>query len=289
MPQSSFELIVSRFLKICFIVTAVILSQCKQDKVTGKIPNDSILGLWKIVSVDNAEMDPAMNELQKFNFNRFLQLNSDHSYTSNITGQYDFGQFDDKERTKGSIVFRSHSGDVYSRRFLYSNDGKGVLYDEITLPGGNKKVEVINNCIVRKYQYSDVKMDPFSTLNNLWRLPAKETENDSLLALRIANHIDFWKSYLHTADEMEWSTLDMTNVETCFNFSSYGIQLMKAEKWLPAFRSIFFSRKEAERAYDLVTDAIYKSQFVKDENAYRQGIGLFSQIQYYLLHPKEAK
>ncbi|MBP9135143.1 MAG: hypothetical protein KBF75_14045, partial [Saprospiraceae bacterium] len=115
-----------------------------------------------------------------------------------------------------------------------------------------------------------------------WRLPAESSENDSLLTKRLINHIDFWIAYLNTADKLELSSFDYSNLNTCFRFSNFGIEVLKYEKWENSFKSLFFTREEAERAFKILSKALYKSTFEKNENAYKQGISLFNQLRYHL-------
>lgn len=266
------------------LIVIFIFSSCTKPYVTQSAADSSMIGLWTIVGSPDST-DPAQKEISKFMYNRFLHLGSDQKYTSNLTGQFDYGTYKRDSTRKGLLLFLSYNGSVYSYRLkLDVSNGKGIVYDSITLPGNlHSRVGISFNCSVINYKYNGLDDDPFSIQNNLWRIPAKSSENDSLLKVRISNHIDFWVTYLKTADQLEWTQLDMRNVTTPFHFYPTGITLTKVEKWPPGFLSLFYHKKEAERAFDLTTDAIYKVDFVKNENAYLQGIHLFKEIQNALL------
>ena len=60
------------------------------------------------------------------------------------------------------------------------------------------------------------------------------------------------------------------------------------KNWESTFQTLFYTKKEAERAYKLTSEAIYKSKYVKHENAYIQGINLFKQIRFNLLNTNKG-
>lgn len=264
----------------------LILSACDKTKVSVSIPDKNYSGTWIVSSVISpAENDPALVSMNKFYKGRWIQYNKNKTYTTNINGQYDHGTYEVTNGQHDSVLMKSFRGDKYYIASNYDNEGVGTIKHTISVPEmtGTQSYEI--KCNVRFYKYRDSGMDPYDIINNKWRLPAEKSESDSLLTERLVNHIDFWLAYLNTADKLEVSRFDYSNLNTCFTFAAYGVQVQNYKKWENSFKSLFYSREEAERAFKLLSKAVYKSEFIKNDNAYLQGRNLFTQIKYHLTHP----
>lgn len=273
-------------LYFCLLLSGTIA--CKQEPLRIWVPTENIKGLWLVTGVDSADFDPALLQLENSHINRFLYLQDDGSFTSDMSGQYDFGTYDLSNTSKSVLSLKSHTGSEYQYTFIYNvQEGMGYILDEISLPGFNNNKSVRIKCTVRGYAYPRKSDDPYMQENNKWRIPAAQPENDSLLVKRISNHIDFWLAFLASTDAQDQSTVNFKNFNTCFQFSSYGILLEDVKDWPPQFRSLFYNLQNAERAYTLIEDAIYKSKVPDNENAYQFGMEIFKKIQYYLAHPEE--
>lgn len=272
-----------RFALIFFSLSISSFISCKKAYVKELAPDGQLTGLWTVFGSPDST-DPARLEISKFMLNKFLNLQQDSTFTSNITGQFDFGTYKAISST-GIVKFKSHNGSVYNYRLrLGDHPGRGVIYDSITLPGNLHSREAIEyQCSVHKYEYGNLEDNPFSVKNNQWRIPAKSSESDSLLKVRMANHIDYWIAFLKTADALELKELDMRNISTPFHFYATGLTISKVEKWPASFLSLFYHKKEAQRAYDMTVDAIYSIQYEKNEDAYLQGIDLFTKIKQALI------
>lgn len=256
---------------------------CDKTKVTVDIPEKNYEGVWIVRSVTGkVKDDPALVSMDKFYKGRWIKYNNDSSYTTNINGQYDYGKYKVKVDDPKVVFLNSFRGDTYNINAVYDNAGRGTINHRISIPEmtGTQEYEIL--CTVKDFNYGDPAYDTYSAENNYWRLPAESSENDSLLTKRLINHIDFWIAYLNTADKLELSSFEYSNLNTCFIFSNYGVQALKYEKWENSFKSLFYTREEAERAFKLLSKAFYKCTFEKNENAYTQGINLFTQIKYQL-------
>lgn len=264
----------------------IFLSACDKSKVSISIPEENYRGTWLVSSVKSPQSnDPALVSMNKFYKGRWLQYYKDSTYTTNINGQYDHGKYEVASGQQDSVLLKSFRGDTYYIVSNYDTKGSGTIIHTISVPEmtGTQTYEI--RCDVRAYKYRDPLMDPYNVVNNKWRLPAEHSESDSLLTDRLVNHIDFWLAYLNTADKLNVSRFDYSNLNTCFTFAAYGIQVQNFKKWENSFKSLFYSKEEAERAYKLLSKAVYKSKFIKNENAYLQGRDLFNQLKYHLTHP----
>ncbi len=275
----------SNLMKIQYLPFLLILVfySCDKSKVSVAIPNKNYQGVWLVRSVSGAvKDDPALVSMNKFYKGRWIKYDKDSSFTTNINGQYDYGKYSVKANDPHIVILNSFRGDSYNINSAYDNAGKGTINHTISIPEmtGTQEYQIL--CTVKVFNYGDPKYDTYSAENNYWRLPAESSENDSLLCKRLINHIDFWIAYLNTADKLELSSFEYSNLNTCFIFSNYGVQALKYEKWENSFKSLFYTREEAERAFKLLSKAFYKCTFEKNENAYIQGINLFSQIKYQL-------
>lgn len=273
-------------MKAIYLLSLILLlSSCDKSKISLEIPKKNFEGLWIVNSVIGpVENDAALPAMEKFNKGRWIKFEKDSTYTTNIKGQYDYGKYIIIPQSDDSVVFKSFRGDSYPVCVRYNMNGSGKILNRISVPEMTGTYDYFYNCSVRDYHYRDIKYDTYSTLNNQWRLPAENSENDSLLIARVVNHIDFWIAYLNTANKLEASSFDYNNLNTCFIFSSYGIQLTSFKKWESSFKTLFYSREEGERAYKLIANAIFKCEYVKNDNAYEQGIDLFSKLRWELLN-----
>lgn len=268
-------------------ISIILFSSCDDSKISVEIPENNFEGLWLVTSVVGPRKnDPALPHMDKFNKGRWIQFENDSSYTTNIKGQYDFGKYRPLGDGKDSVEFMSFRGDVYHIAAKYNPNGSGVILNRINVPEMTDTYDYYFNCTVRNFKYRNSAYNTYAVENNYWRLPAESSENDSLIARRMANHIDFWLAYLNMADKMNVRSFDYSNINTCFLFSPYGVSLLNFRKWESTFQTLFYTKEEAERAYKLTSKAIYKSEFRKNENAYLQGIDLFRQIRYHLLNPE---
>lgn len=274
--------------KFAFLLFIVLIQACQIPYVNVAIPSDDIKGLWIVTGVDSADVDPARKEMENFYLNRFLYLQEDGTFTSDMSGQYDHGKYDLKDSRQSKIHLKSFQGNAYQYIFTYSpQDGTGYIMQEISVPGTLVKKTIPIKCMVRNYKYAKVGNDPFIAANNTWRIPARQKENDSLLLIRLNNHIEFWKAYLASADAQEISSINFKNFTTCFEFYPNGISLNDVKDWPPQFRTIFYDAHDADRAYSLIRDAIIKVKPASEANAYKLGVEIFTTMQYYLDHPDE--
>lgn len=274
--------------KLIYILLFISLSlvSCNNSDFSVEIPKNNFQGLWLITSVEGPfKKDAALPAMIKFNTGRWIQFNTDSTYTTNIKGQYDYGTYSPFKDGKDSVLLRSFRGDIYHLSAKYDGNGNGKILHRITIPDMSAMYDYKFDSRVRQFDFDEEKIDPYSKENNLWRMPAERSENDSLLAIRMINHIDFWIAYLNLANKMETKTLNLNNINTCFEFSNYGIIMNRFNDWESTFKTLFYNRAEAERAYNLTTQAIYRCKYEKDENAYSQGIKLFKQIRLQLQFP----
>ena len=272
-----------KFIYLSLVI--LVFTSCDKSKISLEIPKSNFEGLWIVSSVIGpVKDDAALPAMQKFNKGRWIQFEKDSSYTTNIKGQYDFGKYQIHEGSEDSVTFKSFRGDTYGLNATYNKNGSGKILNRISVPEMTGTYDYKFNCTVRKYHFRDTRYDTYSIENNYWRLPAENSESDSLIIKRLVNHIDFWIAYLNVADKLELSSFDYSNINTCFIFSSYGIQVLKFKKWESSFKTLFYSREEGEKAYKLLASAFYKCEFVKNENAYVQGIDLFTKIKWQLLN-----
>lgn len=271
-----------------FFLTSVLWIGCDPTEFSVEIPEKNFRGLWMVTSVDGpVKNDAALPAMKKFNTGRWIQFNRDSTYTANIKGQFDYGHFAPLLDGKDSVELKSFRGDTYHMAAQYNGKGIGKILHRINVPTMTDTYDYIFNCSVREYDYDSPEYDPYSLVNNRWRLPAETSENDSLLVVRMVNHIDFWIAFLNTANRLELKSFNYANMNTCFEFSNFGIIMNRFNNWESTFKTLFYNRAEAERAYELTTQAIYRSKYEKNDNAYLQGINLFKKIKYQLLHPSE--
>lgn len=272
----------SLFVLLCF-------SGCDNSRFGVDIPKNNFEGLWLVSSVTGPKKDDAaLPALIKFNIGRWIQFYDDSTYTTNIKGQYDYGKYSPLANGEDSVEMKSFRGDSYHIAAVYNHNGIGKILHRITVPDMTGTFDYYFSCNVRKYSFHDMEFDPYTTQNNEWRLPAEQSENDSLLVKRMVNHIDFWIAYLNMADKLDIKSFNYSNINTCFKFSPYGVILENFKNWESTFQTLFFTKQEAERAFKLTANAIYKSNYVKNENAYLQGINLFKQIRFNLLNPAKG-
>lgn len=271
------------------VFITISLCSCDNSKFNVDIPTKNFDGLWLVSSVTGPKKnDAALPAMIKFNTGRWIQFNDDSTYTTNIKGQFDYGKFSPLGNGKDFVEMRSFRGDIYHISARYHPNGTGEILHRITIPDLSGTFDYYFYCNVRKYSFRHDTFNPYSLPNNQWRLPAEHSENDSLLVKRMVNHIDFWIAYLNMADKLELKSFNYSNVNTCFKFSPYGIIMENFKNWESTFQTLFYTKKEAERAYKLTSEAIYKSKYVKHENAYIQGINLFKQIQFNLLNTNKG-
>jgi hypothetical protein len=92
--------------------------------------------------------------------------------------------------------------------------------------------------------------DPFSLVNNQWRIKATHKETDIELLNRISNHTDAIEAFIKRAAKEKWNVADLRYFSSPFRFYEDGILLKALPKLPKGWNAVFYDSLDADRAYD---------------------------------------
>jgi len=168
-------------IQLCFFLVFLFIS-CQEKK-------DPLVKAW--IYNDSQDQKEQLANIQQYGGTmeygltaaNFIDLQPDGSYTSYISF------FD-----QGKWFFKN-------KNLILVNRQKQIL--ELAVQKLDDKEMVCTNKMKRKVyrftgmpnQFTSASQNPFSAINNRWRIKAKHKESDAELRARLKNHFSFWEKY----------------------------------------------------------------------------------------------
>lgn len=201
----------------------------------------------------------------------FLDLQPTGKFTSYFSA-FDYGEW----KFEDSIL-------------ILTNHNKGRLL--LHVKELNDKMICINKSNQKVYPFdgfnnvfSSEADNPFSIMNNRWRVKAGHKETDAELVARLKNHFRWWEKYFKWALNNEMKSLDIRSTASVLDMYANGFELQYFDTQLPAWQNLFYDSADCWRAYEMVYYLMYKKDinWPKTENGFESFVSAFRQLQQWM-------
>lgn len=198
-----------------------------------------------------------------------------------------------------SFIYLKADG-KYTRDFGYFEYGRWQQQDSLlTLTGTQNRI----NCIIKEHdrkelqlsinggatiafeklpgKFDDEALNPFSVVNNQWRIPANKKETDQQLKARLKNHCRFYEIYFKWALDNKLQTLDVRNTPSLIKIYGNGFELKPFTQLPEVWISYFYDEEDCRKANDIMED-IFKQKDIawgNTDNRYKMFLSAFQQLQ----------
>ncbi|HVS97697.1 MAG TPA: hypothetical protein VHE54_14485 [Puia sp.] len=201
----------------------------------------------------------------------FLELRSDGSYTRDF-GRYEFGSWKRKDM-RLFLTDQQHKTYVYAIRSLTPED--------LQLTVAKDRIGYFSGFPLPADRPAE---DPFSPVNNQWRVPATHKESDAEIRQRLLNHCRFWDVYFSWALNKKLDAVDVRSTPTAIRIYGNGFGLIPVEELSPRWKGLFFDEEDCRKANDLIKD-IFEHKTIAwahTDSKYKLFIGAFQQLEQIL-------
>ena len=123
--------------------------------------------------------------------------------------------------------------------------------------------------------------NPFSVVNNAWRIKAKKKESDSEIKYRLLNHFKFWEVYFTWALNNQIESIDVRSMPTPIKIYGNGFTLKPFETLPDAWKSYFFDEEDCRKANEKINFLFQHENiaWAHTDNKYKMFISAFQQMQ----------
>jgi hypothetical protein len=201
----------------------------------------------------------------------FLELRPDGSYTR------DFGTFD-----YGTWLKKEH------QLILTSHDHLTTSYP-LTLTSSNEMQLTLSGNYLASFESQTIpsmkqNQDPFSLVNNRWRIPATHKESDAEIRTRLYNHCQFWETYFRWALDKGLNTVDVRSTPTPIKIYGNGFTLKAAEDLPAEWVNCFYDADDCRKASDIIKDIFQHKTiaWAQTDNKFKMFLSAFQQLRNYL-------
>jgi hypothetical protein len=201
----------------------------------------------------------------------FLELRPDGSYSRDF-GTFDYGTWLKKDR---QLILTSHDHQTKSYPLTLTSSSEMQL----TLTGS-----YVANFESRTIPSMEQKQDPFSVLNNHWRIPASHKESDAEIKSRLYNHCQFWEAYFRWALDKGLNYVDVRSTPTPIKIYGNGFTLKPAEDLPAEWVSFFYDANDCQKANDILK-GIFQHKTIgwaNTDNKYKMFLSAFHQLLNFL-------
>lgn len=218
---------------------------------------------------DGTGNPPGMNE--PLTPASFIELRPDGSYTRDF-GRFDYGNW---LRKGNQLILTSH-------------DHKTTTYP-LTMPTSTEMQLSLSANYVAGFESKaipaeDQKKDPFSLVNNRWRIPATHKESDPEIRQRLYNHCQFWETYFRWALDKELATVDVRSTPTPIKIYGNGFALKDSTDLPAEWASLFYDADDRGKASEMIR-SIFQHKTIawaQTDNKYKMFLSAFQQLQNFL-------
>ena len=222
----------------------------------------SQLWLYKNSSGKDALKDTLLTPIS------FLNLYPDGNYTRD----FDFFESGKWKMQGDQLILNSDSHQTTT--LLFRLEGKNGL----ELLSANKTS--IDNFESEPDGYNNSD-DPFSRVNNLWRIAPAHKETDDEIKKRLINHFHFWEMYFSWGIKYGVEYIDVRNTPTPIKIYGNGFAL-KPFDYLPGrWHSFFYDDDDCKKANGMITQIFHsgKISWTHADERYKMFMLAFQQMQ----------
>jgi hypothetical protein len=98
--------------------------------------------------------------------------------------------------------------------------------------------------------------DPFSAMNNQWRVRPSKKETEEELRARLVNHLIFWERYFAWGAEKSISYLDVRSTATPIMIYGNGFALKSVTDLPAAWKRCFYDEADCVRANEILAEEL---------------------------------
>lgn len=130
-------------------------------------------------------------------------------------------------------------------------------------------------------KFDDEALNPFSVVNNQWRIPANKKETDQQLKARLKNHCRFYEIYFKWALDNKLQKLDVRSTPSLIKIYGNGFELKPFTQLPEVWISYFYDEEDCRKANDIM-EGIFKQKDIawgNTDNRYKMFLSAFQQLQ----------
>ncbi len=201
----------------------------------------------------------------------FLYLQKDGSYTKDFGG-FEYGHWVKKE---DRLLLKNAENKTTTIKIKYA----GAKDMQLVMDRG-----VIANFEAQPSSFTSNQVDPFTLVNNKWRLHATHKESEEEIRKRLRNHCQFWEAYFAWALDYQIDYIDVRSTPTPIRIYGNGFGLKPFNELPEAWRSYFFDVEDCKIANNLLHEVFnfHEISWAHTDNKYKMFLSAFQQLQQFL-------
>lgn len=254
------------YLLLLWCITVFVSCTAKKDPlVKAWIYNDS--------QGDKAQLEniKAYNGTMEYGLTaaNFIDLQADGTYTSYLAF-FDSGKWFFRNNT---LILVNHNRQIIELQVNKMDDKELICT--------NKMKRKVYRFSATPNEFAGASENPFSTLNNQWRIKATHKESDAELRARLKNHFSFWEKYFAWGFKEDIDYLDVRSTPSLLKLYGNGFELQYYEYLYPEWKNIFYDTADCRMAYENLYYKMYekKIQWPKTKNRFESFVSAFHQLQ----------
>lgn len=253
-----------KILLITFSI-AVIISSCQSNE-------EKVKKVWFFSEADFSDENDQILQAEQNHIilspESFLDLQKDGTYTS-FFGSFVRGEW---TLTNDQLVLNSKKNNL---EFEIRSAGK----NELKLYYPLRKAEYLFEGF--KNEFASQNENPFSAVNNKWRLKASKRESDTEISYRLKNHFRFQEKYFAWGNKNELQVLDVNSTASPLKIYSNGFELIHYTQQRYEWKKLFYDSADYKKAFEKIyyifqTDKI---NWIKTNNKFKMFASAFQQLQ----------
>lgn len=281
-------------------LSILLVAGCRRD------PSVFLAGRWNFASIDmpmvdkflyeiHDDDDDAATTMKKLFLGNKLILRSDSSFDLLLMKQYLHGRWQYHPDTK-SLNLLDASAKRLKIEFHVDTVNNSVLHidtDEFTLQkvvSGHLTNPNAGSLLLHKayYQfyldedpdhYRKLSSDPYSVMNNWWRIKPPAHESDEQIRKRVLNHLAFWQLLFHDADENNRPYISYNWFSSPLVIASNGVIMKLYEDVKTEWDENFFDSMDAHKGYELMRQCFSKKlSYLQTDNKYVRNEDIVKQL-----------
>jgi hypothetical protein len=201
----------------------------------------------------------------------FLYLQKDGSYTKDF-GVFEYGHWTKKDD-----------------KLVLTNATNTTTTIEVKYAGAKDLQLVMDKNVIASFEaqpssFTSNQVDPFTLVNNKWRLPATHKENEQEIRKRLRNHCQFWEAYFAWALDNKIDYIDVRSTPTPIKIYGNGFGLKPFNELPAAWRAYFFDAEDCKIANNLLYEVFqfHEISWAHTDNKYKMFLSAFQQLQQFL-------
>lgn len=125
-------------------------------------------------------------------------------------------------------------------------------------------ITVLLSCSTSAYRSTDYQAAEF----NWWRTAPATAESDSLVALRLKNHVENLIVYINHALVNDYVSVPLDGFHSPFVFGTNGIGVRQWNRVSSQWKQCFYSTEQAYRAYEMINFNFGRVRWRSDGNTF---------------------